>query len=259
MAEDWEDFMNILEYRVDMCHDILDIHRKLLTDLIADGRQPLYSYGFMRLERQFNTVGFIGLYEALEMQGFDITTEAGSAKAMEILNRINDMNAKRSQKTGNMYNLEQTPGESAAVTFAKKDKLQFSDAKYKLYSNQYIPLSHTAGLSDRIIAQGKFDKSVGGGSILHINVDEDLTPGQVEKLIRFSAESGVVYFAINLSICKCLSCGKTFTGRYDKSPCHQADVQRFLRIVGYLTPVETWSEARREEYKLRQFYGSDVF
>jgi ribonucleoside-triphosphate reductase len=259
LSEDWESFTRLLEYRVNMTHDILDVHRDTMQTLIDTGRLPLYKYKFMFLNKQFSTVGFIGMYEALEIMGFDITDKKGYERAHGVLDIINHMNEKRAQSTGHLYNLEQIPGESAAYGFARKDSLQFEDASYEIYSNQYIPLVKEVDIADRIVAQGRFDKSVGGGSILHINVDEPITKKQIKKLIKFTAKKGVVYFAINLSLSRCTSCGKVYIGRLDKSPCHNADIDRFIRVVGYLTPVKTWSEARRTEYKDRQMYGSDVF
>jgi ribonucleoside-triphosphate reductase len=257
-SEDWTSFKKSLEHRISMCHDILEQHRAKMVELTAGGRLPLYQYGFMHLQRQFSTVGFIGLYEALELQGWDITSAEGSAKAREILDTINTMNAKQAAATGHLYNLEQIPGESAASNLAAKDSLQFEGQKYDLYSNQYIPLERDVPLAERIIAQGRFDREVGGGSILHINVDEELTQGQVVKLLEYAAEKGVVYFAINMSLSQCLSCGKTYIGRLDKSPCHDAGIRRLLRVVGYLTPVDTWGRARRDAYGKRQMYGSDA-
>lgn len=257
-AEDWADFKKIVEHRIGMAHDILDLHREKMKQLAESGRLPLYKYGFMHLQRQFSTLGFIGLYECLELQGWDIKTEEGSLKAKEILDLMNTMNEKRAAVTGNMYNLEQIPGESAAANLAKKDKLQFEDVKYTLYSNQYIPLETPVDLAERIVAQGKFDSMCGGGSILHLNIDEIITADQVMKLLHFTAEKGVIYFAINLSLSQCTSCSKVYIGRLDKSPCHDAAIRRLIRIVGYLTPVDTWGEARRKAYSDRIMYSSDV-
>ena len=256
----WEEFKKELAWRIELTQDILDTHRAMLQKLIDQGRLPLYTYKFMFLKRQYSTVGFIGLHEAIMMLGHDILSKEGSAMAMEILDTINQMNAKRAEKTGNIYNLEQVPGEAAAANLALKDALQFKDKPaHTIYSNQYIPLSHTADLAERIKAQGMFDKSCQGGAILHVNVDEHLSARQVKKIMHTAAEKGVIYFAINLSLSKCASCGKVHTGRHDKSPCHSAPTIKYLRVVGYLTPVDSWGAARREEYKTRQFYAASAF
>jgi len=146
------------------------------------------------------------------------------------------------------------PGESAASNLAKKDALLFSDASYVLYSNQYVPLIKDASLCDRVIVQGKFDKEVGGGSILHLNLEEKITKPQMKKLISYASSKGVVYFAINYNYAQCTSCGKVYIGKYEVSPCHNAPVKMYLRVVGFLTEVLHWSKERQGEYKSRVFY-----
>ena len=138
---------------------------------------------------------------------------------------------------------------------AKKDAILFDGKqKYKLYSNQYIPLTKHCDMHDRIRLQGMYDSKVGGGSILHINVSSIMSKEQMLELMLHTTSSGVKYFGVNYGISQCKTCGKTYVGRYDKSPCHDADVNRSLRIVGYEVPVSAWSKERREEYEERQFY-----
>jgi len=253
---DWAEFMKLVEYRTNLSQDILDIHRETIQNHIDNNRLPLYKYGYMSLEKQFSTMGFIGMYEAIEIMGMNITDDDGNAKAKEILELINMMNNKRTQKDGHIRNIEQIPGESAAVTFVKKDQVGFDGkVEYPLYSNQYIPLIKNVDMVDRIRMQGEYDKSVGGGSILHINLDQILTPDQFADVMKYSAKMGVVYWACNYGLSQCKTCGKTFVGKYDKSPCHNADVDRYLRVVGFMTKVSDWISARQDEYTDRQFYN----
>lgn len=262
MSESWEDFMKNLEYRVKLCQDILDLHRENIARLINAKRLPLYNYGFMDLKNQYSTVGFIGLNEALELMGFDIKEETGYKKAIEALALITKLNDERTAKDGNIRNVEQIPGESAASNFAKKDAILFSEAdkKYKLYSNQYIPLTATASMTDRIIAQGRFDQaeSTSGGSILHINVESELDSDQMKALIEYVAKQGVVYWAMNYGFSICKTCGKMYIGNLDKSPCHDAGCKHMTRVVGFYVMVDSWSKERREEFNHRQFYGRDT-
>jgi ribonucleoside-triphosphate reductase len=60
-------FYNILESRIKIAQDILDIHRELLMRLIDNGNLPMYKHGCMDLSKQYSTLGFIGLYECLEI------------------------------------------------------------------------------------------------------------------------------------------------------------------------------------------------
>ena len=257
-AEDWESFKKLVAHRTDMAHDILDIHRETLMSLIERGHLPLYKYNFMQLNRQFSTVGFIGMHEALELFDIDMLKDNGHEKALEIVALLNTLNEKRAALTGYIYNVEQVPGESAAINLAQKDKLRFTDARFTMYSNQYIPLWREVDMADRLIMQGVMDRHVSGGSIAHIDLDEIVTKDQLKKLIRFAASKGVMYFAVDIAMCRCNSCGKMFTGKFEKSPCHDAPMTAYMRIVGYRTPVTSWGAARRDEYKRRQMYGAEA-
>lgn len=254
-SNDWDEFMKGLEHKINICQDILDIHRETLIKLINNKFLPLYNYGFMDLNKQYSTIGFIGMNEALEIMGWDIRDEIGSKKGLEIIELINKLNDKRTKIDGFMRNVEQIPGEGAAVTFAKKDRILFDGKQpYALYSNQYIPLTKNCEIHDRIKMQGLYDSNVGGGSILHINIESVISKDQMKQLMLYSVKSGVKYFAINYGLSQCRTCNKTYTGQYEKSPCHNADVNKFLRVVGFETPVSTWSAERRKEFNNRQFY-----
>jgi anaerobic ribonucleoside-triphosphate reductase len=62
-----------------------------------------------------------------------------------------------------------------------------------------------------------------------------------------------------MMICRCKTCGKLYIGKFEKSLCHDAPMTYYTRVVGFLTPVDSWIEARREEYNARQFYTKDTF
>ena len=134
----------------------------------------------------------------------------------------------------------------------------FHNSPYEMYSNQYIPLWKTVDVIDRIELAGKFDKLCSGGAIAHITVSDSLTKDQMQKLIEYSAKCGLIYFAVNVAQVRCKTCGKLFIGRFEVSPCHRAPVDRYLRVVGFLTNVDSsWSKPRRKEYDKRQFYATE--
>lgn len=253
--DDWKTFYNILESRIKISQDILDIHRELLTKLINNGNLPMYTYGCMNLAKQYSTVGFIGLNEALQIMGLNIVESEGLKEGKKIINLINKLNEERTAKDGNIRNVEQIPGESAAVTFCKKDKLQFPNIEYQLYSNQYIPLIKEALLTDRIKMQGEFDEDVSGGSILHIDIDSPMTKEQIKNVIQYAAKHNVIYFALDDCLSQCTTCGKVHIGRLEKSPCHQSKVKKWMRVVGFRTPVQSWNKTRRQiDFPRRYLY-----
>jgi len=255
-AEDEKEFMSNLEYNVLLAQDILQIHRELLLELIEKKKLPLYTHKYMDLSKQFSTIGFIGVNEACEILKISITEKSGQDFAVNALTLINTLNTTKAKKTNTIWNMEQIPGESAAFQFANKDKLLFSTCDYEMYSNQYIPLWENVDILERIKIAGIFDSLCSGGAIAHITCSDALTKNQMKQVIEYTAKCGVIYFAINISQCRCMTCGKLFIGKFEKSPCHNAPVQHYLRVVGYLVPVSSWNKHRREEYTRRQFYHS---
>lgn len=249
-----EDYMRVLEYKTNCAQDILDCHREIIADMIDKGRLPLYKYGFMHLKKQFSTIGVVGANEACEIRGFDILESTGSDFVGGILGRINELNDKRTAIDGHIRNVEQIPAESAAIMFAKKDKLLFKQSAYPMYSNQYIPLWTNVDIHERMRIAGLFDSTTQGGSIAHLNLTDSVSPDQMRTLIETAAGYGCIYFGINMAQARCDSCNKLFIGKFEKSPCCSASVTEYMRVVGFLTPVKRWSKERREEYKQRQFY-----
>jgi ribonucleoside-triphosphate reductase (formate) len=159
---------------------------------------------------------------------------------------------------GNIYNMEQIPGESMAVRLAEIDKiLGYNPSEHKLYSNQYIPLTQKASIYDRFRIQGEIDGYTSGGAILHLNVDDDkpLSSVQFGKLIKAAKDSGTVYFAVNYAYSECYS-GHISVGMSDECPvCGKEIAKRYSRVVGFITPVSSWNSVRRDyEFKNRYFY-----
>jgi anaerobic ribonucleoside-triphosphate reductase len=254
-SEDDEAFFKELDKNVRDAHIILDAHYDILTDNINRGKLPLYTHKFMFLQKQFSTIGFIGINEACELQKYDIMSDQGIEFATKTLNFIAKIGEQLTTQDGRIRNMEQIPGESAAVSLAQKDKVIFHNHKYDMYANQYIPLWKTVDIQDRIRISGKLDGLCSGGGICHLNSSDSLTQNQMKMLINTAAKSGCIYYAVNMAFARCNTCQKLYIGKFEKSPCHNADMTHYMRVVGFLTPVENWIPERRVEYTKRQIYN----
>lgn len=234
--------------------------REFIKDRIERDSLPLYSLGFMDLNHQYSTCGFTGLYEALNILGYDILEHEGLAAAKRILTTINAVNDLQTSLLGTPHNMEQVPGESSAVKLAKKDSiLGLNPEGYPLYSNQFIPLwEEGVDLLDRIRIQGELDSFCTGGAICHLNVGERIEKAEtMEALVLHAAACGVVYFAVNYAINKCAN-GHMTVGKDDtKCPMCGAEVtDTFTRVVGFLTNTKHWNSTRREhDWPMRKFYN----
>jgi anaerobic ribonucleoside-triphosphate reductase len=246
LSKNKEEFIEYLKEDVEAASRINNVKRKMLEKNIEKGYLPLYTLNFMNLNKQYSTCGINGLYEALEILGFDILKEDGQLFVEAILNTINEVNDKQAEKFNAPHNSEIVPAESAAYKLAEADKLLGYNKDYILYSNQFIPLTVDADIFDRIELQGKFDKRLSGGAILHLNFSERIPNKEMmKKFIKLSIENGVVYHAINYLLSKCNNNHVTIENSDACSICGEKIIEKYERIVGYLAPVNWWNNKRK--------------
>lgn len=251
-----DEFLHRIKDLVLDCQLVNQAKRNIIKRTIKAGSQPLYSLGYMELKRQYSTFGVIGLYEALEILGYDIMTKEGQDYVLEILNVINTTNKELQDKYKAPQNCEQIPGENVSVKLAKKDRALGYNDKYTLYSNQFIPLIKRVNMFDRIAIQALFDKHFSGGAICHLNVNQEINDvDTMQNLIYSSVKEGVVYFAVNFVLQECEN-KHMFVGNVDTCPhCGGKIIGTFTRVVGFLTKVDNWIPERREvDFPNRQFY-----
>ena len=252
-----DEFLHRIKDLVLDCQLVNQAKRNIIKRTIKAGSQPLYSLGYMELKRQYSTFGVIGLYESLEILGYDIMTKEGQDYVLEILNVINTTNKELQDKYKAPQNCEQIPGENVSVKLAKKDRAVGYNDKYTLYSNQFIPLIKRVNMFDRIAIQALFDKYFSGGAICHLNVNQEINDvNTMQNLIHASVKEGVVYFAVNFVLQECEN-KHMFVGNVDTCPhCGGKIIGTFTRVVGFLTKVDNWIPERREvDFPNRQFYG----
>jgi len=273
------DDSDIIEKDLEILHKILYSHRRLITDRIEGGFLPLYTTDWIRLSRQYSTIGFIGGYEYIKNRGLDIKTNKGQKVLLNVLQKIENkivMWQEEEKEEKNIYNIEQIPGESMAVRLADLDQILGynlkarnhideeidvpyldRERKFELYSNQYIPLIENVSIYDRFVIQGKFDSLTSGGAILHINVDDEkpISAEQFKRLIISAKSLNVVYFAINYAYSECKARHFVIGKKDQCSICGANIVQQYTRVVGFITPVNSWNSTRRDiEYSSRVFY-----
>lgn len=152
-------------------------------------------------------------------------------------------------------------GENLSIKMATKDRLLGYQDTYDIYSNQFIPLTTNADMLDRIKLQGMFDKHFSGGAICHIGTDTKIEKYEdIMDLIRIAAKMGVVYHAINYVLEECEN-GHMTVGNGEKcNICGREIINKYTRVVGFLTNVKNWHKTRREQdFPNRQWYnGNDV-
>ena len=260
-----DDYLKELERREISNLQALDAVRHIIKRNVDKNLLPNFSYGLIDFEHLYNTIGFIGIYETMKKFGYVKTDEFGNTYYTEKASLFGEKIFSKMRQVADdfikenncdyMINTEQIPGESAAAKLMKKDKFFYPKAKIydlPLYGNQFIPLGIKTTLQERIRIAAEFDGYCNGGSILHANIDAPFDSFEKAwQMVNYVADAGVTYFAWNTRIQAC-KYNHAFYG--NKCPICGGDVTtEYTRIVGFFTPIQTWSKERSTEYKMREW------
>lgn len=257
------DYLVALRDLVELDCKALDVVRHIIRRNVEKGLLPNFSKGLVDFEHLYNTVGVIGIYETMKSFGYVRVDEFGNTfyteqadafgkRIFDVIHRTKDQFALDKDYK---INLEQIPGETAAVKMQKADTLLFPDTVVNdlpLYGNQFIPLGIKTTLPERVRIAALFDSYCNGGSIAHINIEAPFTNfEQAWAMTNYIADTGLTYFAFNTKIQACAH-NHAFYGT--KCPVCGGDVAtEYTRIVGFYTPIRTWSKERKAEYKMREW------
>ena len=193
----------------------LEIKRKVIQMYMDNGLFPFTKRYLGTLRNHFSTIGVNGINEMIRNftnDQHDITTEYGHQMAVEFLDKIREVLLQFQAETGNMYNLEATPGEGATYRFAKEDLKRYPDilhagtAEKPYYTNSsQLPVSFTKDAFEALTAQDDLQKKYTGGTVLHLYMNERISNAKVcAKLVRKVVENfRLPYFTITptFSIC----------------------------------------------------------
>lgn len=224
-----EEFKDKLAVLMDVAKESLEIKRKIIEKFTDDG---LYPYSRFYLEdiknhfgsywkNHFNTIGLNGMNEAIvNLFGIETTiaTSEGRAFALEIMDFMRSKLGDYQEETGNLYNLEATPGEGCTYRFAKKDQELYpelicaNNQEVKInriapyYTNStHLPVGYTNDIFTALDLQDELQTKYTGGTVLHGFLGERLKDGEVaKKLVKKIIENyKLPYFTITptFSIC----------------------------------------------------------
>lgn len=260
-----EEYLNELVKRVTINLKALDCVRYIIKRNVEKGLLPNFTFGLVDFPYLYNTIGFIGIYETMKKFGYTKIDELGDTyytdKASSFGKKIFETMRKTADDFIKEYhcdyqiNTEQIPGETAAAKLMRKDKFFYPNANIydlPLYGNQFIPLGIKTTGQERIRIASEFDGYCSGGSILHYNIDAPFDSfDKAWKMTNYIADQGVTYFAFNTKIQACKN-NHAFYGT--KCPvCGKPVDTEFTRIVGFYTPVKTYSKERKAEFEMRKW------
>ena len=255
-----EEYLNRLRSRTELCCKTLDAVRHIIARNVEKGLLPNYQDGAIEMDKQYCTVGILGLFEVIEAFGYTVTDELGYVGytddglrfASAIFDVLNDVKDNFTDEYS--FNVESVPAERAAVILCQKDNVLYGLDEKFIYSNQWIPLSTKCTIKEKLRLSSILDEKCSGGSIAHINLESNFPNTDMAwDMLNKIAQAGVIYFAFNTRINECEN-HHGFVGTDICPTCGGPVYDTYARIVGYLVPTRSFSKDRKREFSARQWY-----
>jgi ribonucleoside-triphosphate reductase len=268
------EFFERLTRLMDLAKESLEIKRKALDDYMEKG---LYPYSRHYLEdmkkvrntyfgNHFSTIGIMGMNEALiNFLEEDITTLKGKKFAIEVLDFMRDKMIKFQEETGNLFNLEATPGEGTSYRQARADKEKYpeivtagtNEVPYYTNSSQ-LPVGYTDDIFKVLDLQNDIQIKYTGGTVLHIFLGEKIAdPNQAKNLVRKIFDKySLPYITLTPTFSICPVHGYISGEHFE---CPQCTIKQpcevYSRVVGYIRPVQQWHKGKKQEYEERKEFA----
>lgn len=167
----------------------LEIKRKVIQRLIDNGLYPFTKRYLGTLRNHFSTIGVNGINEMIRNFTDDkhnIADTWGQEFAERFLDHIRANLIKIQEETGNMYNLEATPAESATYRFAREDKkrykgiIQAGTEENPYYTNSsQLPVNYTDDPFEALDLQSTLQTKYTGGTVLHLYMGQRISSAKV--------------------------------------------------------------------------------
>ena len=169
------------------------------------------------------------------------------------------------KETGNLYNLEATPGEGTSYRQAKVDKEKYPDIitsgtkEVPYYTNStMLPVNFTDDIFESLKLQNDIQTKYTGGIVTHIFLGERLSDITTTKnLIRtVCSKFNIPYITLTPTFSICPTHGYINGEHFFcpkcavKQPC-----EVYSRIVGYLRPVSQWNFGKQQEFRDRKEFN----
>ena len=256
---DKKKYIRILRDRVLLDCKALFSMRHIIKRNNEKGLLPNYCDGAVELDKQFCTIGGIGMFEVMDLFGLINTDEFGCKSysdeavefATQILDTMNDV--KDNFECDFTFNIEMIPAENCAGVICKADNLIFEQDKYFIYSNQWIPLMEKCTIQEKCRLGSLFDKKCGGGCIAHIDIENRFPNEEAAwDMLNYVASQGVIYFAFTTKINVCKD-KHAFIGTSKCPVCGEPINDTYARVVGFYTPTSSYQNVRKQEFNKRKW------
>ncbi len=184
-----------LDLLLGLGRDVLETKRKVVQRYIDQGLYPYTRRYLGTLRNHFSTLGVNGINEMIRNfsdGADDVTTPAGHALAVRLLDRVRARMTEFQEETGHLYNLEATPAEGTTYRFAREDRkrypgiLQAGTEAQPYYTNSsQLPVGHTDDPFEALALQEALQGKYTGGTVLHLYMNEAVSSASdCKELVR---------------------------------------------------------------------------
>ncbi|MBI4359321.1 MAG: ribonucleoside triphosphate reductase [Candidatus Nealsonbacteria bacterium] len=267
------EFFERLKKVMDIAKESLEIKRKVLENFIDKGLYPYsrhYLEGVKKMRgayfgNHFSTIGLVGANEAsLNFLGENIASRRGQKFTLSVLDFMRERLIDYQKETGNLYNLEQSPAESASYRLALKDRekhpgiITAGTKAVGYYTNStQLPVGFTDDVFEALKLQDEIQSKYTGGCVLHLFLGERLSDAQSVKALvkRVFEKHRLPYITITPTFSVCPTHGYISGEHFYcpectiKQPC-----EVYSRIVGYIRLLSQWNIGKRTEYDQRRVF-----
>ena len=206
-------------------------------------------------------IGQLGLAETLQILiGTDHTTDTG----MELAHRIESLFATRCAEFKEEYKLNfgvyYTPAENLCYTAMQKFQKKYgvipnvSDHSY-FTNSMHVPVWHNIDPFEKIDIESQLTGYSSAGCITYVELPASAKNNieALETIVNYAMDKDIPYFAVNVPVDSCKSCGYTDDINKECPMCGGEDIERLRRVTGYLSSdYRNFNLGKQEEVENRK-------
>jgi len=258
LSKNEEDYYERLDFLLDKAKGQLVEKRRRVNELFSNDLLPFVKNYICGFDTFFNTIGLVGMNEScVNLFGVPITDCQSFVE--DVLSYIRQKTLDFQKETGQLFNFEATPAESAAHKLAVIDRKRFGDKIYTqgngtpYYTNSSnVPVDFDLDLISRLEIEERFQQYYTGGSIFHLFHGQHMDREQSKFLVKnICTNTKLPYIDITPTYSICDSCGIIYGVHYTCPKCN-AQTKVYSRITGYYRPTYKWNPGKRQEFEDRK-------
>ncbi len=260
-AANEEDYFLRLKKVMNLAKEALETKREVVNNMLEKGLVPYTKVYLGHFENHFSTIGLLGMNESsLNFLGKGIDTEEGKRFAIKVLEFMREIIREFQEETSNLYNLEATPAESTSYRLARLDKQKYNSIKTSgtdkhpyLTNSTQLNVDATRDIFEALEHQKDIQPLYTGGTIFHAFLPESIDALTCKRLVHKISQTRIPYFSITPTFSVCSNHGYI---RGEQPVCPQCGepTEVYSRIVGYLRPIATWNDGKKQEFKERKTF-----